>query len=416
MPVSPWNSNLRPMAGRGLEPEFKIVTRHALNQLSATRIASIKQPGRYADGGGLFLLVDKTRRSWIFRYTWRGSKKDLGLGSARDLSLAGAREKAAEFRTMVAEGRNPKSERDKEKRRQMTFGEFADAYIETMSTGWKNPKHIAQWKMTLTSYAASLRSLYLHEIDTDDVLAVLKPKWATVPETADRLRGRIENVLDAARVKGLRTGENPARWRGHLDQLLPRRRHGGRGHHAALPFDEIVSFMKNLRERKAVAARALEFLILTAARTAEILDADWKEIDWKRGLWIVPAGRMKAGKEHRVPLSPPAVALLTAMPAASRKGRIFKRGDEELALTNMAMPMLLRRMKIEDTVHGFRSTFRDWAAEETNFPNEVCEMALAHTIPGKAEAAYRRGDLFQKRCRLMNAWAQFCGYEIDESL
>ncbi|MDE1918981.1 MAG: integrase family protein [Sphingomonadales bacterium] len=363
------------MAGRGLEPEFKIVTNHALNQLSATRVASIKQPGRYADGGGLFLVVDKTRRSWIFRYTWRGSRTDLGLGSARDVSLGGAREKAAHFRALVAAGKNPKTARDREAEGRMTFGEFADAYVETMSTGWKNSKHIAQWKMTLTQYAKHLRPLYLDEIDTDDVLAVLKPKWATVPETADRLRGRIENVLDAARAKRLRSGENPARWRGHLDQLLPRRRHAGRGHHAALPFGEIGSFIKDLRERKAVAARALEFLILTASRTTEVLEADWKEIDWKRGLWIVPAVRMKAGREHRVPLSPPALALLMALPAASRKGRIFKRGDEDLPLTNMAMPMLLRRMGIEDTVHGFRSTFRDWAAEGS-CPPAWCNWGL----------------------------------------
>jgi integrase len=376
------------MAGRGLGREFKIVTNHALNRLTAKGVAAINEPGRYADGGGLYLFVDATRRRWLFRYTWRGAKMEIGLGSARTLSLAKAREKAAEYRAMLADGKNPKAERAKEKT-PANFGEFADQYVETMSTGWKNAKHIAQWKMTLTDYAKPLRPLGLHEIEADDVLMVLKPIWAKIPETADRLRGRIENVLDAAKARKLRQGDNPARWRGHLDQLLLRRRRTGRGHHPALPFDEIHDFMKDLRRRRAVAARALEFLILTAARTNEILEADWKEIDFRRAIWNVPASRMKSGRAHRLPLAAPALALLMAMPADGRKGHIFKRKGEELPLTNMAMPMLLRRMKIVETVHGFRSTFRDWAAEETNFPNEVCEMALVHAIPGKTEAAYR---------------------------
>ena len=386
----------------------------ALNRLSATKVASIKEHGRHADGGGLFLLVDETRRRWLFRYRWHGAKRELGLGSARSLSLSAAREMAAEYRTMLAEGKNPRASKEKEVK-PLTFGAFADDYIETMSTGWKNPKHIAQWRMTLTEYAKPLRSLFLHEIDTDDVLAVLKPRWAKTPETADRLRGRIENVLDAAKARKLRTGENPARWRGHLDQLLPRMRKAGRGHHAALSFGQMEGFMKKLRERKATAARALEFLILTAARTSEVVDANWKEIDLRNALWNVPAARMKAGRAHRVPLTAPALAILAATPVAERKGRIFKRNAEDLPLSNMAMPMLLRRMKVEETVHGFRSSFRDWAAEETNFPNEVCEMALAHTVPGKAEAAYRRGDLFIKRTRLMEAWGLHCGYEQGEA-
>lgn len=384
------------------------MTSRALYQLNNTRIASFKAAGRYADGGGLFLLIDKTRKSWTFRYTWRGDKKEIGLGSLRSVSLAKAREKAAECRTLLAEGKNPKAERDKEAQRP-TFGEYADSYVATMAEGWKNAKHIAQWKMTLTVYAAPLRGLYLDEIDTDDILKVLEPEWQRVPETADRLRGRIENVLDAARVKGLRSGENPARWRGHLDQLLPRRKKAKKGHHAALAFTKIGSFMVDLRKRKATAARALEFLILTAARTSEVLDADWSEIDLRQRVWIVPASRMKAEREHRVPLTEPALALLESTPAKERAGLIFKRGNAEKPLTNMALPMLLRRMEEPVTVHGFRSTFRDWAAETTNFPNEVCEMALAHTIPGKSEAAYRRGDLFIKRCKLMEAWALYCG-------
>ncbi|GGC15979.1 integrase [Novosphingobium endophyticum] len=382
----------------------------ALHRLSATRIAAIKERGRYGDGGGLFLFVDATRRRWLFRYTWHGAKMEIGLGSARSVSLAKAREKAAEYRAMISEGKNPKRERAKADRR-VTFGEYADGFVETMSPSWKNPKHVAQWKMTLTVYAAPIRSLLLHEIDTDDVLKVLKPHWSRVPVTADRLRGRIENVLDAAKANGLREGENPARWRGHLDQLLPRRRKSLQGHHAALPFNRIKRFIRKLRERPAVAARALEFLILTAARTGEVLEAERQEINLRQKVWTVPAERMKAGREHRVPLSDAALAVLTAMPEKSRTGLIFKRSNEGKPLTIMAMPMLLRRMGIEETVHGFRSTFRDWASETTNFPNEVCEMALAHTIPGKAEAAYRRGDLFNKRRKLMDAWARYCGYE-----
>lgn len=400
------------MAGRGLEQEFEIVTSHALNRLTATRVAGIKEPGRYADGGGLFLFIDATRRRWLFRYTWRGAKKELGLGSARSLSLAKAREKAAEYRAMISEGKNPKAERAKANR-YITFGEYADSFVETMSPSWKNAKHIEQWKMTLTVYAAPIRLLLLHEIDTDDVLQVLRPHWSRVPETADRLRGRIENVLDAAKANGLREGENPARWRGHLDQLLPRRRKSSQSHHAALPFNRIKRFIRALRDRPAVAARALEFLILTAARTGEVLHADWEEIDLQQRIWAVPADRMKAEREHRVPLSEPALAILKATPPKSRTGLIFQRNGKGVPLSIMAMPMLLRRMNIVETVHGFRSTFRDWASETTNFPNEVCEMALAHTIPGKAEAAYRRGDLFNKRRKLMDAWAKYCGYDIE---
>lgn len=390
------------------------MTSRALNRLSAAKVASLKEPGKYPDGGGLYLLVDGSRRSWTFRYSWRGSRYEIGLGGARDLTLAKAREQAAEYRAMIAEGRNPKKEREQIDRR-VTFGAYADDFVETMSTSWRNPKHVAQWRMTLTVYAAPIRKMIIEEIGTDEVMKVLKPHWARVPETADRLRGRIESVLDAAKAAGLRDGENPARWRGHLDQLLPKRRRGGRGHHAALAFHKIKPFMKRLGTRDAVAARALELVILTAARTNEVINADWKEFDLRQRVWIVPAERMKMQREHRVPLTAPVVALLTATPVSERQGLVFKRGPNGKPLTNMAMPMLLRRMKIEETVHGFRSTFRDWAAETTNFPNEVCEMALAHSISGKSEAAYRRGDLFQKRRKLMESWTKYCGYDLSSS-
>ncbi|WP_443971474.1 tyrosine-type recombinase/integrase [Sphingobium sp. CR28] len=385
----------------------------ALNRLSAARVASLKESGKYLDGGGLYLFIDGSRRSWTFRYSWRGSRCEIGLGSARDLTLAKAREQAAEYRSMIAEGRNPKKEREQIDRR-VTFGTYADDYIETISTSWRNPKHIAQWKMTLTVYAAPIAKMIIEEIDTDDVLKVLKPHWTRVPETADRLRGRIESVLDAAKAAELRDGENPARWRGHLDQLLPKKRRGGRGHHAALAFHKIKPFMKRLRARECAAARALEATILTAARTGEVINADWSEFDLRQKIWIVPAERMKMEREHRVPLTAPVIALLGATPESQRDGLVFKRPDGK-PLSNMAMPMLLRRMQVEETVHGFRSTFRDWAAETTNFPNEVCEMALAHSISGKSEAAYRRGDLFKKRRKLMESWAKYCGYLLDPS-
>ncbi|WHU04415.1 site-specific integrase [Sphingomonas sp. NIBR02145] len=383
------------------------MTGRTLNRLTATKVAALKEPGKYADGGGLYLHVDASRRRWLFRYSWRGSRCEFGLGSARSLSLAKAREQAAECRELILEGRNPKLARGRG-HDAITFGEFADQYIETMAPAWRNPKHVAQWKMTLTKYAAPLRRLAIADIGTDEVMRTLRPHWSRVPETADRLRGRIENILDAAKVAGFRDGENPARWRGHLNQLLPKRP-GCRGHHAALAFQKIRPFMKKLRTRPANAARALEFLILTAARTKEVLLADWSEIDLRQKLWIVPAEHMKAGRVHRVPLSDPALEILLATPEDKRSGFIFKGEGLEKPLTIMAMPMLLRRMKVDATVHGFRSTFRDWSSEETNYPNEVCEMALAHSIPGKAEAAYRRGDLLKKRKALMDSWAKYCG-------
>lgn len=379
------------------------------NRLTTLQVTNLKAHGKHADGGGLYLFVDDNRRNWFFLYRWRGKRVELGLGSARSLSLAKARLKASQFREMLADGKNPKSERNREDR-QVTFGSFADDYVVRMTPSWKNPKHIAQWKMTLEVYAEPLRPMIIEEIETQDVLKVLEPIWTRVPETADRLRGRIEKVLDAAKALGLRDGENPAHWRGHLDQLLPRRKKSSQSHHAALPFYRIARFVGNLRKRLGISARALEFLILTAARTSEVLNATWDEIDLKRKIWIIPANRMKAEREHRVPLTTAAMALLKATPEEKRQGFLFKRSSGDMPLTNMAMPMLLRRMELTETVHGFRSTFRDWAAEETSFPNEVCEMALAHAIAGKAEAAYRRGDLFEKRRKLMEDWAEYCGY------
>jgi len=380
----------------------------ALNKLSASQVAKTSKPGRHSDGGGLYLFIDPHgRRRWIFMYVREGKRTELGLGGGRDLSLASARAEAAKLREILATGGDPKAERAEDER-VPTFGECADTYVEAMKPSWRNAKHAAQWSMTLTKYAIPMRSKPVNAIGTQDVLDVLQELWKRTPETAERLRGRIENVLAAAQAKGHRVGENPARWRGHLDQLLPKRQRLSRGHHAALPYDAMPEFMADLRGRSAVAARALEFTILTAARSAEVLGARWDEIDKGKKLWTIPGERMKAGREHRVPLSPRAMEIVESMEKLGTEGYLFPGSKPKKPLSSMAMAMLLRRMKATITIHGFRSTFRDWASETTGFPHEVCEMALAHTIGNKAEAAYRRGDLFDKRRKLMEAWAGYC--------
>lgn len=384
------------------------MTGRTLNKLTAVQVTRLKEPGRHSDGGGLYLFIDAgARRRWLFMYTRNGKRTELGLGSARDLSLANARSEAARLREVLVLGGDPKAERAKNDDIP-TFGRCADDYVAAMEPSWRNAKHAAQWKMTLTTYAEPLRAKAVDAITTQDVLDVLKVLWKRVPETAERLRGRIENVLDAAKAKGHRSGENPARWRGHLDQLLPKRQRLSRGHHAALGYEVVPVFMGRLRERDAVAARALEFVILTAARSGEVLGAQWSEIDVARRVWTIPPARMKAGREHRVPLSPRALEIIEEMKVFGEEGYLFPGPKPDRPLSVMAMAMLLRRMKCEVTVHGFRSSFRDWASETTGFPHEVCEMALAHAIGNKAEAAYRRGDLFDKRRGLMEAWASYC--------
>jgi integrase len=379
-----------------------------INRLNARAVAAITKNGRHADGGGLYLSISPNGgRRWVFLFRWHGKPTEIGLGSARDVTLARARELAAQSRARLAEGVNPK-----DVRRALggsTFGECADRVIEAMRPSWRNSKHAAQWEMTLKEYAASLRRLPVNTIITEDVLSVLKPLWNEKPETASRLRGRIERVLDAAKARGLRTGENPARWRGHLDQLLPKRPVLTRGHHAAMNYSKLPAFMTELRARQAKAAFALEFTILTAARSGEVLGARWEEFDLQQAVWTVPPNRMKAGREHRVPLSKRALKILYGIERDGGCDFVFAGQKPGKPLSVMALEMVLRRMKVEgSTVHGFRSAFRDWAAECTNFPNEVCEAALAHAITNKAEAAYRRGDLFDKRRKLMEAWAHYC--------
>jgi integrase len=392
----------------------------AIYRLSAVKVANLKQRGMYADGGGLYLQVSENgSRSWIFRFKQNGRSRDMGLGSLTAVSLATAREIAADCRRKRSAGLDPIENRKAERlqaqlsaARSMTFDQCRDAFIESHRAGWRNAKHRGQWTASLATYVTPvLGPLPIQSVDVGLVMKALEPIWTTKPETAARVRGRIERILDWSKVRGFRQGENPARWRGHLDVLLPPRSKVRQvEHHAALPYSEIGAFMEALRSRQAVAARALEFTILTAARTAEVLGARWEEIDFQAKVWIVPPNRMKGRREHRVPLSPPAISVLTELQARHHDHLVFPGDRRGKPLSNMAMLMMLRRMDQADlTTHGFRSTFRDWAAECTNFPREVAEAALAHVVDDKVEAAYRRGDLFEKRRRLMDAWAAQCG-------
>jgi integrase len=378
------------------------------SKLTARKVETAR-PGKYSDGGNLYLIVSEAgSRKWVLRFTWHGRAKEMGLGSAASVPLSDAREKAASARRKIAQGLNPIDERKRDGGIP-TFGEIADDVREALSAGFRNEKHKAQWKSSLETYAAPLRAKPVDTVTTDDVLAILKPIWTTKAETASRLRGRIEKVLDAAKAKGFREGENPARWRGHLDHLLPRPSKLARGHHAAMPYDEVAGFVVKLRERDAMAALALELCILTAARSGEILGMRWPEIDLDKKIWTVPAHRMKAGREHRVPLSQRATAILVRLSDGRSGIFVFPGQRRDKPLSNMAMEMMLRRMKIENaTVHGFRSNFRDWAGNETGYPRELIETALAHVIGDKAEQAYRRSDALEKRRDLMEAWANYC--------
>lgn len=390
-----------------------------LNRLKAKQVETLG-PGRHADGGGLYLDRDDQGRSrWLFMWSRNGKRREMGLGRAGrgGVPLAAAREQASQAREMVRSGADPIEARrtmsNAAEARVWTFGEVADEFVAALSPQWRNAKHRAQWTMTLTHYAEPLRSRPVEHIDTASVLEVLQPIWLSKPETAARLRGRIERVLDAARARGLRTGENPARWRGHLDHLLPKRQKLTRGHHAALPYGELPSFMGKLRSRQAVAALALEFLILTAARSGEVLGATWGEINIGAKVWLVPASRMKGGREHRVPLCARAIEILHAVqqlrPELEFENAPLFPSQSGGPLSSMALAMLLRRMDVSVTVHGFRSSFRDWAGECSSFPRELAEAALAHTVGDSTERAYRRGDALEKRRRLMDAWAGYLG-------
>ncbi len=408
-----------------------------LGKLTALKVAQAKRPGLYGDGGGLYLQITaRGSKSWIFRF-WiaerdpatgdfvrdaatnkvKGRAREMGLGSCITVSLKEARDRALECRKLREQEIDPIAAREAARRqaamaraKALTFNQATASYMGSHRVAWKNDKHAAQWAATLKTYAYPvLGEISLQAIDTTLIMTVIEPIWAQKPETANRLRGRIESVLDWATARGYRRGENPARWRGHLDKLLPSRAKVRKiKHHSALPYAELPAFLAALRAQDGVAARALEFTILTAARTGETIGARRSEFNPREKLWTVPAERMKASKEHRVPLSDRALELI-ATQASAEDAFVFPGGRPGQPLSNMAMLMLLQRMGRDDlTVHGFRSTFRDWASERTNFAGEMVEMALAHAIDSKTEAAYRRGDLFEKRRRLMDTWASFC--------
>jgi integrase len=390
----------------------------ARNRLTERKIASLKKTGRYADGGGLYLQISRWEtKAWLFKFTLNCRSREMGLGPYPDVSLKEARESARECRAMVRAGVDPiearKAERAKalaDTAKAMTFKECAEDFIRRNAAAWSNVKHGRQWRSTLAAYAyPTIGLLPVSAIETSHVMKILTPIWHEKSETAKRVRGRIESVLDAAAVQGLRSGENPARWRGHLDKLLPKpSKVRAVRHHAALGYAEVGAFMANLQTREGSAARALEFAILTAARTGEVIGAKWDEIDQRSGIWTIPPDRMKGRCEHRVPLSEPALAVLKDMHRLRVNDFIFP--GQRGGLSNMAMLQLLKRMGRNDlTIHGFRSSFRDWCAEATGHPHEVVEMALAHAVGNKVEAAYRRGDLFEKRRRLMDDWGEYCG-------
>jgi integrase len=387
--------------------------------LTAKKVERLKIPGRYPDGHNLYLQVGDTGgKSWLFRFERDGRERWHGLGAAYTFSLKEARERARAARQLLADGIDPidhrKAERSKlaaAKARLLTFREAAEAYFDQHEGKWKNAKHRAQFTSTLRQYAFPvLASMSVADIGTPAVLRAIEPHWLTKTETMSRVRGRIESVLDWCTVRGYRTGDNPARWKNHLSEVLPARGQVAKvEHHAALPYRDMPSFMAELRKREGVAARALEFTILSVARTGETIGAQISEINFGEKTWTVPAGRMKGGKEHKVPLSERAIALLRALPTEKGNDFVFLGPRSGTGLSDMAMAQVLKRMHRGDiTVHGFRSSFRDWAGETTNFPNHVAEMALAHAVGNAVEAAYRRGDLLAKRRALAEAWSRFC--------
>lgn len=393
----------------------KTANGRAADKLTARAVATVAEPGRHSDGGGLYLNVTPAgARSWLFMWKVAGKRREMGLGPAKDVSLKEARELAAACRKMARAGVDPVAARKAPLA--LTFGEAADELIASMGPTWRNAKHRAQWEMTLKTYCPKLRPMQVSAVATSDVLAALKPLWQSKPETASRLRGRIEKVLDYAKAKGLRSGENPALWRGHLSAILPKRAKLTRGHHKAMAFDDLPAFIGKLRAADGLAARALEFTILTAARSGETYGARWDEFDLVANVWTVPAGRMKAGRIHRIPLSERALEILAPLKEARISDYVFPGMRPNKPLSVMAMEMVLRRMSLDVTTHGFRSSFRDWCGEETSFPREVAEAALAHVIGDKAEQAYRRGDALEKRRALMAAWASFCDPQVDDKV
>jgi len=390
-----------------------------VKEMSATEVRRLSKPGRHAVGGvpGLLLVVQESgSKSWIFRTIIGNKRRNVGLGGFPQVPLAQAREKARQMKELIVDGIDPIEERRakqqaliKDQAKKMTFSQAAKLCHDKKSTEFRNVKHRLDWIRSVNSYAIPvIGEIPVDEIELSHILKVLEPIWKDKTETATRLRQRIEAILAWATVSGHRSGDNPARWKGHLDAILPTpNKIRKRNHYPALPWQEIGSFMQVLRKRQGTAARALEFIVLTAARSGEVRLASWDEFDLKNRIWTIPANRMKAGKEHTVPLTDQVINLLNSLPRFENSNYVFAapRGGP---LSDMSISMLCRRMEVDAVPHGFRSTFRDWCAENTNYPREVAEMALAHTIESKVEAAYRRGDLFNKRVSLMRDWANYC--------
>jgi integrase len=398
-----------------------------IGKLSPAEVRNKVTPGVYGDGGGLYLTVGATgSKSWLFRFMLNGTAREMGLGPTHTIGLGEARERARAARKLRLEGIDPIEDRKAARMRRtaaeaaetashVTFYTAAQAYIEANKAAWRSEKHGAQWTSSLAAYVyPTIADVSVSAIETGHVTAILTPIWSAKAETASRVRGRIETVLDFAKAHGWRSGENPARWRGHLENVFPSRGRVAKvEHHPALPWANVASFMATLEAQDGVGAMAFRFAVLTAGRTAEVLGARWSEIDLPGAVWTIPAARMKAGQEHRVPLSEAALGVLQQAATLRRPdvdGPIFPGGKVKAGLSGTGMLDVLRRMGRDDiTVHGFRSTFRDWCAEKTTYQREVVEAALAHTIGSKVEAAYRRGDLFEKRRRLMDDWADWCG-------
>ena len=391
---------------------------HKLTARSLDKLIKEASPGLIGDGGGLYLQVGKTGGlSWLYRFQLNGSRRAMGLGKHPEVSLAQARDRAASARKQVADGIDPIEAKEHAQlaakaaqNKALTFQQCAAEYIDAHRSSWKSIKHAQQWENTLSTYAYPfIGDKPVSAVTTDDVLTILKPIWASKNETASRVRNRIELIIAAAKARKRFEGENPAQWKGHLDKLLAKRKQVAQvEHHAALPYSQLPTFWRNLETAEGMAAKALQFTILTACRTSEVLNAQWSEMDLASALWTIPASRMKARREHKVPLSDAAVAVLERLARVQDNPFVFPGMKEGRPLSNLAMLMLLRRMDLGHlTVHGFRSSFRDWAAEETAFPNMVAEMALAHTVGSAVEAAYRRGDLLEKRRAMMQAWADY---------
>jgi integrase len=389
----------------------------ALNRLSATQVRAINAPGYFADGGNLFLQVSAFgTKSWLFRFTRAGKTREMGLGALADVSLAEARQKASEVRKMLRDGVDPIEQRKAARSLMvatsataLTFEQTAKAFIKAKESEWKNAKHGAQWHYTLEQFAYPIiGKVLVRDVTQAHILKIIEPIWTTKTETASRLRGRLENVLDYAIARGYRTDSNPAKWKGYLDKLLPTPSKVSKVvHHKALSYQAVGTFMADLRKHVGMGTRALEFAILTVARSGEVRGATWEEIDLGNAVWTIPAARMKADKEHRIPLSDAALELLNTLPRIDGSTVVFPNMKGGI-LSDMTMTATLKRMAVDVTAHGFRSTFRDWAGETTAYPREVIEHALAHQLADKAEAAYARGTLFDKRRSLMESWAKHC--------